>query len=169
MDDRASKNNQRKRHKPHGGDNDYGSGGDGDGVGGGGDGGGGGVGGGGDVAAAADVGGVGGGVGSNLTGISAIENVFHFLEDALDLIAAVISCRRWREFVHADSLWRARFEREGMMEKARLFEVALPAVEGSSSSSGAAAAEHDEWARVGLTFYVQVFLLKVRVPCSLRS
>ena len=45
-----------------------------------------------------------------------------------------------------------------MLEKAGVFEVALPSVAGSSS---AAAEEEDEAAGVGLAFYAAVFVLKV--------
>ena len=57
-------------------------------------------------------------------------------------------------------MWRAKFKREGLLAKARLFEVALPPVPGGEQG-GAAAAERDEAAGVGLAFYVRVFTLKV--------
>ena len=106
--------------------------------------------------------------GGALTGLAAVQGVFHFLPAPADVLRAATACRRWRELACADSVWRARFEREGLLEKAGVFEVALPAVEGgggggsSSSSSAADAAEHDELAGVGLAFYAQVFALKVR-------
>ena len=108
------------------------------------------------------------GGGGGLYGLTTVQKAFHFLPDPADVLRAATACRRWRELACADSVWRARFEREGLVEKARLFEVALPAVEGgggggsSSSSSAADAAEHDELAGVGLAFYAQVFALKVR-------
>ena len=46
-----------------------------------------------------------------------------------------------------------------MVEKAGVFEVALPSVAGISS--GGAAEEEDEAAGVGLAFYAAVFVLKV--------
>ena len=111
----------------------------------------------------------GGGSGGALTGLAAVQGVFYFLPTPADVLGAATACCRWRELACSDSVWRARFEREGLVEKARLFEVALPAVEGgggggssSSSSSTATAAERDELAGVGLAFYAQVFALKVR-------
>ena len=105
-----------------------------------------------------------------LTGLAAVQDAFHFLPTPADVLAAATASRRWRELACADSVWRARFEREGLLEKAGVFEVALPAVEGgeggggssSSSSSAAAAAERDELAGVGLAFYARVFALEVR-------
>ena len=101
-----------------------------------------------------------------LTGLAAVQDAFHFLPTPADVLRAATACRRWRELACADSVWRARFEREGLLEKAGVFEVALPAVAGGeggggSGSSTAAASERDELAGVGLEFYVQVFALKV--------
>jgi len=113
-------------------------------------------------------GGAGGGDnGGALTGLAAVQGVFHFLPAPADVLRAATACRRWRELACADSVWRARFEREGLLEKAGVFEVALPAVAGGedgggSSSSAAAASERDELAGVGLAFYAQVFALEVR-------
>ena len=109
----------------------------------------------------------GGDRGGSLTGLTAVQGVFHFLPAPADVLRAATACRRWRELACADSVWRARFEREGLLEKAGVFEVALPAVEGGgggqgSSSSAAAASERDELAGVGLAFYAQVFALEVR-------
>ena len=101
-------------------------------------------------------GGAGGGGdrGGSLTVLAAVQGVFHFLLAPADVLRAATACRRWRELACADSVWRARFEREGLLEKAGVFEVALPAVEGggggvSSSSSAAAASERDELAGIG--------------------
>ena len=44
------------------------------------------------------------------------------------------------ELAGADSVWRARFRREKLLEKARLFEVALPPVPGGQGGAAAAAA-----------------------------
>ena len=75
----------------------------------------------------------------------------------------------WRGLACADSVWRARFRREKLVEKARLFEVALPAVpvrggQGggeAAAASAAAALVKDEAAGVGLAFYARIFALKV--------
>ena len=63
-------------------------------------------------------------------------------------------------------MWRARFERESLPERARLFEVALPALldgDANGGSSSTTASECEELAGVGLAFYAQVFALEVRV------
>ena len=109
----------------------------------------------------------GGGNGGALTGLAAVQGVFHFLPAPADVLRAATACRRWRELACADLVWRARFKREGLVEKAGVFEVALPAVAGgeggsNSSSSAAAASERDELAGVGLAFYARVFALEVR-------
>ena len=51
--------------------------------------------------------------GSALTGLTAVQGVFHFLLAPADVLRAATACRRWRELACADSVWRARFEREG--------------------------------------------------------
>ena len=66
---------------------------------------------------------------------------------------------------------RAKFRREKLLEKARLFEVALSPVPGGQGQGGAAAAAvppaaaaalvKDELAGVGLAFYARIFALKV--------
>ena len=58
-------------------------------------------------------------------------------------------------------MWRAKARREGMVEKAGVFEVALPSVAGASSSAAAEEEEEDEAAGVGLAIYAEVFVLKV--------
>ena len=101
---------------------------------------------------------------NNLTGMAAVQHVFHFLHGPADVLRAATACRRWREMASADAVWRAKFKREGMEEKAGVFEVALPAApggEGGGSSSAGAAEEEDEAAGVGLAFYAAVFVLKV--------
>ena len=124
-------------------------------------------------------GGSGGGGGGGLYGLTTVQKAFHFLPDPADILRAATACRRWRELAGADSVWRARFEREGLVDKARLFEVALPvAVQaaaagggsggGGGSSSSAAAESEGELAGVGLAFYAQVFALKVRVASLAR-
>ena len=89
---------------------------------------------------------------STLTGMAAVEQVFHFLDGPTDVLSAASACRRWRELACADSVWRARFEREDMQAKARAFEVALPPVPGGVGLAAAG---------VGLAFYAQTFSLKV--------
>ena len=102
-----------------------------------------------------------------LTGMAAVELVFHFAPTTADVLRAATACRRWRALACADSVWRAKFRREKLLEKARLFEVALPAVPGGQGGAAAAASAAaatvvlDEAAGVGLAFYARVFTLKV--------
>ena len=87
-----------------------------------------------------------------LIGMAVVELAFHFLDGPADVLCAATACRRWHELATADSVWRVKARREGMVEKAGVFEVALPSV---------AAEEEDEAAGVGLAFYAAVFVLKV--------
>ena len=119
--------------------------------------------------------GTGGGHGlGSLTGMDIVHHVFHFIHGPADVLRASLASRRWRELACADVVWRAKAVREGMVEKARMFEVALPGAgaadaDGSNfgngtSSSGDAAittAEEDELAGVWLSFYAQTYALKV--------
>ena len=123
--------------------------------------------------------GPGGGHGlGSLTGIGAVQHAFHFLDGPADVLRASTASRRWRELACGDVVWRPKAVREGMVEKAGVFEVALPAAVGSggggggSSSSGSAestAAKKDELAGVGLSFYSQIYVLKVPTNHGLRA
>ena len=95
--------------------------------------------------------------------MAAVEHVFHFLDGPAEVLRASTASRRWRALACADSVWRARFRREKLLEKARLFEVALPPVPGGQGGAAAAAAAvvRDELAGVGLAFYARIFTLKV--------
>ena len=120
----------------------------------------------------------------SLTGMAVVELAFYFLDGPADVLRAATASRRWHELATADSVWRVKAKREGMVEKAGVFEVALPpaaagedgsgggsgdgggssggvASSASSSSSHAEEEEDKELAGVGLAFYAQVFLLKV--------
>ena len=66
--------------------------------------------------------------GGTLTGMAVVEQVFHFLDGPADVLSAATAGRRWRALACADSVWRAKFRREKLLEKARRFEVALPPV-----------------------------------------
>ena len=87
-----------------------------------------------------------------------MQKVFDFLPTPADVLRAATTCRQWRELACVGSVWRARFEREGLLEKAHVFEVALPPLpaaeggegSGSSSATSAASSERDELAGVGL-------------------
>ena len=131
--------------------------------------------------------GAGSSSGGTLTGMAAdlpdvaIEQIFHFLDGPADVLSAATACRRWRALACADSVWRAKFRREKLVEKARLFEVALPPVPGAKGGAASAAAAaataaaaaapvmKDEAAGVGLAFYAQIFALKVARVIVLRN
>ena len=133
----------------------------------------------------------------SLTGMDIVHHAFHFLHGPTDVLRAATASRRWHELATADSVWRVKARREGMVEKAGVFEVALPAAAGgacggggggsgdgggssgggasssSSSASSSAAADEEEddkeLAGVGLAFYAQIFVLKVGVAWHVRA
>ena len=75
-----------------------------------------------------DYGGTGGGHGlGSLTGMDVVHHAFLFLDGPADVLRAATACHRWRELACADAVWREKAVREGMVEKAGVFEVALPA------------------------------------------
>ena len=89
-----------------------------------------------------DSGGTGGGHGlGSLTGIGAVQHAFHFLHGPADVLRASTASRRWRELATGDAVWRSKAVREGMLEKAGVFEVALPA----AAAASAAAARRTSW------------------------
>ena len=94
-----------------------------------------------------------------LIGMAVVELAFHFLDGPAEVLRAATACRRWHELATADSVWRVKARREGMVEKAGVFEVALPAVADGAAAAGEE--EDKELAGVGLAFYAQVFVLKV--------
>ena len=100
-----------------------------------------------------------------LIGAAAVQRVFHFLHGPADVLAASTACSvGWRKLASADAVWRIKFKREGMEEKAGVFEVALPgAPSGGEGGGGSSAAEEEEEEAggVGLALYAQVFALKV--------
>ena len=84
-----------------------------------------------------------------------MEKVFHFLEGPGHVLSASTVCRRWHELACAGSVWRVKVEREGILDKAKAFEVEVPPLlllEGASLEDEAAAS---------LAFYARVFALKV--------
>ena len=87
----------------------------------------------------------------NLFGITAVQKAFHFLEGPAEVLRASVACRRWHQLACGDSVWRDKAEREGILDKAKAFEVELP--EGASLEDEETAA---------LAFYARVFVLKVR-------
>ena len=89
---------------------------------------------------------------SSLTGIAVVWRAFLFLDGPAEVLRASTANHRWHELATADSVWREKARRESILEKAGVFEVALPSV---------AAEEEDEAAGVGLAFYAAVFVLKV--------
>ena len=78
----------------------------------------------------------GGGHGlGSLTGIGAVQHAFHFLDGPADVLRASTASRRWRELACGDAVWRPKAVREGMVEKAGVFEVALPAAAAAAAES----------------------------------
>ena len=53
--------------------------------------------------------------GGTLTGMAAVELVFHFAPTTADVLRAATACRRWRALACADSVWRAKFRRERLL------------------------------------------------------
>ena len=121
--------------------------------------------------------------------MSIVQDAFRFLGGPADVLRASTANRRWHELATADAVWREKCWREGMVERASVFEVAVPEALGggggggnggggggggggdstsatttrtSTTSCHAAAAEEDEaTGAVGLAFYAQLFVLKV--------
>jgi len=81
---------------------------------------------------------------ATLTGTTALHNVFPFLDGPAEVLSASAVCRCWYKLATNNVLWKIKFEREGMAEKARAFEIVKPPTTG------------------GLSFYSQVFTLKVQ-------
>ena len=119
---------------------------------------------------------------SSLTGIAVVQSAFLFLDGPADVLRASAANHRWRELACADSVWRVKARREGILKKARMFEVPLPSTAGDDASAtsssggscggggGAAEDKEDEaLLGVGLAFYAQVFALKVRVCVVIRA
>jgi len=90
-----------------------------------------------------------------------MEKVFHFLEGPVHILSASTVCHRWHELACADSVWRVKVEREGILDKAALFEVEVPPLvqEGMEGMEGTS--PKDETA-ASMAFYARVFALKVR-------
>ena len=64
-----------------------------------------------------------------------VQIAFHFPDCPADVPRAATACRRWRELACADSVWQAKAEREGILDKTRAFEVAPPAaMQGAAAS-----------------------------------
>ena len=107
----------------------------------------------------------------SLTGIAAIQPAFLFLDGPANVLRAATTCSRWRELATADSVWRAKAVREGIVEKAGVFEVPLPAAAAAAAGGGgsSSAAPKDKLAGVGLAFYAQIYVLQVGPARSLVS
>ena len=52
-----------------------------------------------------------------------MQDAFRFLDGPTDVLSASTACRQWHEFACADAVWRAKVEREGILDKAIAFEV----------------------------------------------
>ena len=117
-------------------------------------------------------------MGSGLTGMAAVSRAFLFLDGPANVLRAATTCSRWRELATADSVWRAKAVREGIVEKAGVFEVPLPAAAATAATGGGGgggasscdgAASKDKLAGVGLAFYAQIYVLQVGPARSLVS
>ena len=91
---------------------------------------------------------------ASLTGLAIVQRAFLFLDGPADVLRASTANHRWRELACADSVWRVKAKREGIVEKASVFEVALPSVAGdegdaASSSSGGGSSGGTRWRRGG--------------------
>ena len=105
------------------------------------------------------------GGGGGLYGITAAQKAFLFLDGPADVLRAATACRRWRELAGAGSVWQAKAEREGILDKAAAFEVEVPAAldGGGGGGGGVAAPGHEEGSGAAwLAFYARVFALEVR-------
>ena len=71
----------------------------------------------------------------NLQGIAAVGRAFLFLDGPANVLSAATACHRWRTLATADSVWRAKAVREGIVEKAGVFEVPLPAAVAAASGA----------------------------------
>ena len=58
-----------------------------------------------------------------------MQRAFHFLEGPAEVLSASTACRRWRELACAGSVWRIKAEREGILDKAKAFEIEVPLLE----------------------------------------
>ena len=134
-----SSSSSSKSHRVH--DDDDGGGGGSGGGGGGGDGGGG-------------AGSGGGGGGAGLCGMTAVGKVFHFLEGPATVLRASTVCRRWHTLACAGSVWRVKLEREGILDKAKAFEIEVPPL----VQEGAVLEDED---MASMAFYARVFALEV--------
>ena len=86
-----------------------------------------------------------------LTGIAAVQHAFYFLSGPADVCNASVSCIRWRAFGRSDALWRAKAKREGLFEKAKVFDVML------SGGPTCGESPHPE-----MTFYSTIYAIKVQ-------
>ena len=98
-----------------------------------------------------------------------MQKAFHFLDGPADVLLAATVCRRWRELACAGSVWQAKAEREGILDKAAVFEVEVLAMLDGGGGCGAAASGHEEGSGVWLTFYARVFALEVSRGHAWRS
>ena len=92
--------------------------------------------------------------GGGLCGMTAVGKVFHFLEGPAPVLRASAVCRRWRELACAVSVWHVKLEREGILDKAKAFEIEVPPLVNEG-----ALLEDEETA--SMAFYARVFALKV--------
>ena len=99
-------------------------------------------------------GGADNGGGGGLCGMTAVGKVFHFLEGPAHVLRASAVCRRWHTLACCSSVWRVKLEREGILDKAKAFEIEVPLLVWEG-----ALLEDEETA--SMVFYARVFALKV--------
>ena len=97
---------------------------------------------------------------SSLTGIAAVQRIFLFLDGPAEVLCAATVCCRWRELATADRVWRTKAVREGIVDKAGAFEVALPAAAVATHSEGSAGSGEGIAGSSWRTFYAQVHVLR---------
>ena len=84
------------------------------------------------------------GGGGGLTGMTAVQQVFHFLGGPHDVLRASATCWRWRELACADAVWLVKIKREGMLAKSGAFEVVGPMAEVYGGGGGSDAESDSE-------------------------
>ena len=103
-----------------------------------------------------------GGGGGGLYGITAAQKAFLFLDGPADVLRAATACRRWRELAGASSVWQAKAEREGILDKAAAFEVEVPWMQAEAEAGAQKGGQLEDEGTAAMALYGRVFVLKVR-------
>ena len=83
----------------------------------------------------------------SLLGMTVLKLAFLFLDGPVDVLRAATVCHRWYTLATDDSVWVQKAKREGIVEKAGVFEVA---------------------SCVGFASYAWLFVLQVSRGCTTR-